>query len=232
VKSAARQQIGFFVKNRRDHPGQLEKEMNSSLNPEKIFREIKEMIKGDVLSDELSRTIYSSAACLFQVKPLGIVLPKDRDGVVQVVKYAAKNKIPLIPRGGGTSRVGNELGEGIILDFSRYMNAMVEENAGERWARVQPGMTQGGLNDLLKSRKLHFPIDPSTKEHCTFGGMIANNSSGPHAIKYGDTRDNVLSLEIVLPDGGVITTGPVPGDKDPGKADAIYRGVADVLKRY
>ena len=220
---------------RRESPepsGKLEKEMNKSLHPEKIFREIKEMIKGDVLCDDLSRTIYSSAACLFQVKPLGIVLPRDRDDVVQVVKYAAKNKIPLIPRGGGTSRVGNELGEGIILDFSRYMNGMLEENAEEKWARVQPGMTQGGLNDLLKRYKLHFPIDPSTKEHCTFGGMIANNSSGPHAIKYGDTRDNVLSLEIVLPDGEIITTGPsVPG-KISGRAGAIYRGVADVLARY
>lgn len=206
--------------------------MDNSFNPEKIFPEIKALIKGDVLYDELSRTIYSSAACLFQIKPLGIVLPKDKDDVVQVVKYAHKNKIPLIPRGGGTSRAGNELGEGIILDFSRYMNAMVDESAAERWARVQPGMTQGGLNDLLKRHKLHFPIDPSTKEHCTFGGMIANNSSGPHAIKYGDTRDNVLSLEIVLPDGEVITTGPVPGGKTPEKAGAIYQGVADVLKRY
>ncbi len=206
--------------------------MNSSLNPEKIFREIQEMIKGEVLCDDLSRTIYSSAACLFQVKPLGIVLPRDRDDVVAVVKYAGRNKIPLIPRGGGTSRVGNELGEGIILDFSRYMNSVVEEHPGEKWARVQPGITQGGLNALLKRHKLYFPIDPSTKEHCTFGGMIANNSSGPHAIKYGDTRDNVLSLEIVLPDGEVITTGPVPAGEAPEKAGAIYRGVADVLKRY
>jgi FAD/FMN-containing dehydrogenase/Fe-S oxidoreductase len=206
--------------------------MSCSLNPVQIFREIKEMIKGDVLCDDLSRAIYSSAACLFQVKPLGIVLPKDKDDVVRVVKYAYKNKIPLIPRGGGTSRVGNELGEGIILDFSRYMNGMVEENAGEKWARVQPGMTQGGLNNLLKRHKLHFPIDPSTQEHCTFGGMIANNSSGPHAIKYGDTRDNVLSLEIVLPDGEVITTGPVPGGKVPGRAGVIYQGVAEVLKRF
>jgi len=207
-------------------------EKNRTLNPEKVFTEIKAMIKGDVLYDDLTRTIYSSAACLFQVKPLGIVLPKDKDDVVQVVKYASKNKIPLIPRGGGTSRAGNELGEGIILDFSRYMNNMLEENAGEKWARVQPGITQGGLNNLLKPQKLFFPIDPSTKEHCTFGGMIANNSSGPHAIKYGAARDNVISLEIVLPTGEIINTGPVPGGKISGNIGNIYQGVDDVLKRY
>lgn len=207
--------------------------MNNTANPEQIFTDIKALIKGDVLYDELSRTIYSSAACLFQIKPLGIVLPKDRDDVVQVVKYAGKHKIPLIARGGGTSRSGNELGEGIILDFSRYMNNVLEENVEEGWVRVQPGITQGGLNDLLKRHKLYFPIDPSTKEHCTFGGMIANNSSGPHAIKYGDTRDNTLSLEVVLPSGEVITTGPVPEGKVPaGEVGAIYRGVADVVQRY
>ena len=115
------------------------------------------------------------------------------------MQYASRQGIPLTPRGGGTSRVGNELGEGIILDFSRFMNRLVEVNAEEKWARVEPGILQGALNKLVKPHKLFFPIDPSTKEHCTFGGMIANNSSGPHAIKYGDTRDNVLSLEIVLP---------------------------------
>jgi len=203
-----------------------------SLNPETIFSEIKALIKGEVLYDELSRTIYSSAACLFQVKPLGIVLPKDKDDVVQVVKYASMHKIPLIPRGAGTSRAGNELGEGIVLDFSRFMNNMLEANTEEKWVRVQPGITQGGLNDLLKPRKLFFPIDPSTKEHCTFGGMIANNSSGPHAIKYGATRDNVISLEVVLPSGEVVTTGPVRGGKAPGNMGNIYQGVADVLKRY
>ncbi|MCE5266017.1 MAG: FAD-binding oxidoreductase, partial [Deltaproteobacteria bacterium] len=206
--------------------------MDSSISPEKIFPEIKALIKGDVLSDELSRTIYSSAACLFQVKPLGIVLPRNREDVVKIVKYAGKNRIPLIPRGAGTSRVGNELGEGIICDFSRYMNGLIEVNVEERWARVQPGITQGGLNALLKRHKLHFPVDPSTKEHCTFGGMIANNSSGPHAIKYGDTRDNVLGLEIVLPDGGILTTGPIAEGEASGRAGILARGVADVIARY
>ncbi|MCK9363287.1 MAG: anaerobic glycerol-3-phosphate dehydrogenase subunit C [Syntrophales bacterium] len=205
---------------------------DSSLNPEKIFTEIKKMIKGEVFYDDLSRTLYSSAACLFQVKPLGIVQPRDKDDVSKVVQYASRNKIPLIARGGGTSRVGNELGEGIILDFSRFMNNVLEENAQEKWVRVQPGITPGALNKLLKTSKLFYPIDPSTKEHCTIGGMISNNSSGPHAIKYGATRDTALSLEIVLANGEMITTGPVAGGNAPGKTGALYQGLADVLNRY
>src|SRR5665811_1762958 len=82
----------------------------SSLNKEKIFGDLKAMIKGEVLYDDLSRAVYSSAACLFQVNPIGIVQPKDKDDVIKVVQYANQNKIPLVPRGAGTSRVGNELG--------------------------------------------------------------------------------------------------------------------------
>ncbi|MBW6485914.1 MAG: anaerobic glycerol-3-phosphate dehydrogenase subunit C [Syntrophobacterales bacterium] len=200
--------------------------------PEKIFAEIKGIIKGEVLCDAISRTLYSSAACLFQVKPLGILQPRDRDDVIKVVQYASRNKIPLIARGGGTSRVGNELGEGIILDFSRFMNNVLEENVQEKWVRVQPGITPGALNKLLKPRKLFYPIDPSTKEHCTIGGMISNNSSGPHAIKYGATRDTVLSLEIVLANGEMITTGPVANGNVFEKAGTLYQGIADVLARY
>ncbi|MBM4331632.1 MAG: anaerobic glycerol-3-phosphate dehydrogenase subunit C [Deltaproteobacteria bacterium] len=202
------------------------------LKTENIFREIKEMIKGEALFDDLSRTIYSSGACLYRVKPLGIVQPKDKDDVVKLVEYARREKIPLTPRGGGTSRVGNELGVGILLDFSRFMNKLLKVNAQEKWASVQPGIIQGALNKQIKPHKLFFPIDPSTKDHCTLGGMIANNSSGPHAIKYGATRDNVISMEMILANGKVLTTGLVPGGKAPGEAGKIYQGISDLLKRY
>ncbi|MEK7827268.1 MAG: FAD-binding oxidoreductase, partial [Thermodesulfobacteriota bacterium] len=132
------------------------------------------------------------------------------------------------------------MGDGIILDFSKYMNNVLESNPEEKWVRVQPGIILGTLNKFLKPHRLFFPIDPSTKDHCTLGGMIANNSSGPHAVKYGATRDYVLSLEAVLADGEVITTGPVP--LGPGVVrkrggaetveEKIYRVMPDLLQRY
>ncbi|MGO9120315.1 MAG: anaerobic glycerol-3-phosphate dehydrogenase subunit C [Desulfomonilaceae bacterium] len=206
--------------------------MSSTPNEKAMFREIEEMIEGDVLYDDLSRTLYSSGACLYRVKPLAIVQPKNKSDVVKVVRYASRRQISLTARGAGTSRVGNELGEGIVLDFSRYMSRVLEINPAEKWARVEPGIVQGALNKAIKSHKLFFSVDPSTKDHCTIGGMIANNSSGPHAVKYGATRDNVLSLEAVLASGEVLTTGPVPAGKLTGDPGRICEGISEILHRY
>ncbi len=212
---------------------QVTKELKS------ILKDLKKLIEGEVLFDELSRAIYSSAASIYRIKPLGIVKPKHKKDVINLINYAAQRKIPLTPRGGGTSRAGNEIGEGILVDFSKYMNKILEFNREGRWIRVQPGLILASLNKFLKPHKLFFPIDPSTKDHCTLGGMIANNSSGPHAVKYGATRDYVLSLEVVLSNGEVITTGPVfPDDKARTLKDSetleekIHRVMPDLFQRY
>ena len=208
--------------------------------PFSTFDELKESVEGDVLHDEMSRAIYSSGSCLYRVRPLAIVRPKNRMDVVKVVKYGAQNGIPITARGGGTSRTGNELGEGIILDLSRYMNRILEFDCDGKWVRVQPGIILSSLNEFLEPQALFFPIDPSTKEYCTLGGMISNNSSGPHAVKYGTTRDYVLSLEVVLSNGDVITTGPVPLREKYRKPEEttetlegkIYQAVPEILERF
>jgi len=207
---------------------------------ETLKRDLQRLIEGEVFFDEFTRAIYSSAASIYRIRPLGIVKPKHKKDVINLLKYAARMSIPLIPRGGGTSRTGNELGEGILIDFTKYMNRILEFQPKGEWVRVQPGMILDPLNKFLKPHKLFFPIDPSTKEYCTLGGMIANNSSGPHAVKYGATRDYVLSLEVVLSDGEVMTTGPVSvGEKAAGESkdletliQKIYRVMPDLLKQY
>ncbi len=216
--------------------------MRSNLTQERevIFRDIGKLIEGDVLFDELSRAMYSSGASIYRIRPLGIVQPKHQMDVMRVLQYASQRGVPIIARGGGTSRAGNELGEGIILDFSKYMNSILECDPEEKWVRVQPGLILSSLNKFLRVRKLFFPIDPSTKDYCTLGGMIANNSSGPHAVKYGATRDYVLSLKVVLSTGEVISTGPVPlkGEKAQELRSLetlegeIYRVIPDLLRRY
>jgi anaerobic glycerol-3-phosphate dehydrogenase C subunit len=209
------------------------------------FKDLAALIEGDVLTDELNRTIYSSGASLYRVKPLAIVKPRHKADVVQAVRYAAERSIPITPRGGGSSRTGNEVGGGILLDFCKGMNGILEFNRDEGWVRVQPGLVLAALNKFLKPHRLFFPIDPSTKDHCTLGGMIANNSSGPHAVNYGATRDYVLSLEVVLATGEVITTGPAPlkekngpAGEDPqtleqsipGRLDALLQGCGKALE--
>lgn len=205
-----------------------------------ILRGLRNTIEGEVLFDEISRTIYSSGASLYRIRPLGIVKPRHKKDVIAVVKYAAQHRIPITPRGAGTSRAGNEVGEGFLLDFTKYMNNILEFNEQEKWVRLQPGLILASLNQFLKPHHLFFPIDPSTKDHCTLGGMIANNSSGPHAVKYGATRDYILSLEVVLSNGEVITTGPILVAEKATRElkdsetleDKIYKVMPDLLKRY
>jgi anaerobic glycerol-3-phosphate dehydrogenase C subunit len=203
-----------------------------------IAEDLQKHVEGNVLWDDLSRTIYSSGACIYSVRPLVIVQPRHREDVVQCVRYAGGNGIPLTARGGGTGRAGQGIGGGIILDFMRYMNQILEIDPEKKWVRVQPGLVLGRLNAALKGLGKFFPIDPSTSDYCALGGMIANNSSGPHAIKYGATRDYVESLEVVLSDGEVIKTGTrdlsgiTSSVGNDGLERRIYKGVLDLLNRY
>jgi FAD/FMN-containing dehydrogenase/Fe-S oxidoreductase len=166
-----------------------------------LAQDLRRLVKGDVLCDDVSRTIYSTAACIFQIMPRGVVVPRDREDVAAVVRYARERGIPVTARGGGSGLAGQTLGEGIILDFSKYMNRILETNQGQLWVRVEPGITLGNLNRHLKQFGLWFPPDPSSGEVATLGGMIANNAAGAHTVKYGPTRDYVLRLECVMDDG-------------------------------
>ncbi len=201
---------------------------------ESIFKELREKITGNVLDNELSRSLYSSGASLFRIKPRAIVQPKNKQDIVETIKFAGVYKIPITPRGGGTSRSGNELGAGILLDFSKNLNQIIELNVKERWVRVEPGLVLADLNRHLKAHNLYFPIDPSTIDSATIGGMVANNSSGPHAVKYGTTRAHVKSLELILANGNVVRTDRVPlsGTAQPSPVASLAVNVAAIVKEY
>lgn len=175
-----------------------------------LFNSLSDVIDGDVLDSDLSRSLYSSGASLYRIRPRAIVQPRSSKDLVVIVKFANEHKIAITARGGGTSRTGNELGEGLVIDFSKYLNQVVELNAEEKWVRVQPGIVLSELNKFLKPYNIYFPIDPSTKDAATIGGMIANNSSGPHAVKYGTTRSHVKELELILSNGEMVRTGRRP----------------------
>ena len=172
-----------------------------------LFKLLSEIIDGDVLNSDLSRSLYSSGASLYRIRPEAIVQPRSSKDLVATVNFACEHKIAITARGGGTSRTGNELGKGLVIDFSKYLNQVVEFNLEEKWVQVQPGIVLSELNTYLKPYNLFFPIDPSTKDAATIGGMIANNSSGPHAVKYKTTRSHVKELELVLTSGEVVRTG-------------------------
>ncbi len=175
----------------------------------KIEADLKERVSGDVQFDEISRILFSTAACMYQMKPLGVVSPKDKNDVIEVVRYAHENKIPITARGAGSSLAGQAVSSGIILDFAKYMNKILEINDQENTVRVQPGAIFGTVLKALKPYQKFFPPDPSSGKFCTLGGMVANNSGGAHSVKYGTTKDYIDSLEVVLADGELIQTNRI-----------------------
>jgi anaerobic glycerol-3-phosphate dehydrogenase C subunit len=209
-------------------------------NHDTKFGLLQTQIDGNVLYNELSRSLYSSGASLYRVKPLAIIQPKSKEDVIKTVKFAGEHKIPITARGGGTSRAGNEVGDGILIDYRKNLNRIIELNADKKWVRVQPGMVLADLNRQLKPHNLFFPIDPSTADSATLGGMIANNSSGPHAVKYGTTRSHIKSLELILANGEIIQTGKkpllhgVPAEFiAPGTMEKeIYRNLPECINKY
>ncbi|MFC2115615.1 FAD-binding and (Fe-S)-binding domain-containing protein [Bacteroidota bacterium] len=165
--------------------------------------ELRKGVKGEVSFDEYNLGIYSTDASIYQIMPIAVVLPLDDKDVISAVLTAQKYKVSILPRGGGTSLGGQAAGSALIIDFSKYMNRVLEVNVKDRWIRVQPGIVLDELNSFLKQYGLHFAPDPATSSRATIGGMIGNNSSGTKSIIYGITRDHVLETRTLLSDGTV-----------------------------
>src|ERR687895_2746422 len=168
-------------------------------------RELQEQFEGEVRFDKVSRALYATDASVYQIEPLGVVLPKSRDDLIRLVRICARFRCPLTMRGGGTSQAGQAIGAGLIADTSKYLNRVLEVNAAERWARVEPGVVLDELNAALRPHNVRFAPDISTASRATVGGMMANNSCGARSVLYGKTIDHVLEQEVVLSDGSVVT---------------------------
>ncbi|GEP96678.1 FAD-binding and (Fe-S)-binding domain-containing protein [Chitinophaga cymbidii] len=171
-----------------------------------IFRDVRKQLEGDIYFEDnvADRTVlmaYATDASVYQEHPLGVALPKSREDIRLLVKLAQTHHIPLIPRTAGTSLAGQVVGNGLVVDVSRYMNKMLEVNTEEKWVRVQPGLERDVLNELLLPYGLFFGPETSTSNRAMIGGMIGNNSCGLHSMVWGTTRDNLLSVDVVLSNG-------------------------------
>src|SRR5437764_10902550 len=162
----------------------------------------------DVHFDNLTRQLYATDASIYQIEPLGVAFPTSAQEASAVIKAAADENISITPRGAGTSLVGNSIGEGLIVDFSRHNRKIDNLNIDKRSVRAGTGVVLDQLNVFLKPHGFCFGPDVATSSRATIGGMIANNSSGAHVPVYGTTSDHVLSTEIVLADGRTMTIGP------------------------
>ncbi|HEY6534897.1 MAG TPA: FAD-binding oxidoreductase, partial [Candidatus Nitrosocosmicus sp.] len=157
------------------------------------------IINGDVLFDNWSRDIYSVDASNYIIKPELIVCPRDRYDVENLCEYCFDKNISLTPRGAGTGLLGQSLSNNIVMDFTKYMNKILEIESD--YVIVEPGVVKGVLDKELKKRGKFLPPDPASGNYCTIGGMIANNSSGAHSLGYGSTIDFLQEVNIVYSDG-------------------------------
>jgi FAD/FMN-containing dehydrogenase/Fe-S oxidoreductase len=168
---------------------------------ERLRDDLRGILRGEVLFDDLTRNLYATDASIFEVRPLGVVTPRDEEDVCVLVRYAAEHEVPLIPRGAGTGVAGESLGRGVIVDLSRHMRAILD--VGEDTIRVQPGVTLREINTALAAVGRRFAPNPACLE-CTAGGMLATNASGSRALHHGYARDHVESLRLVLDTGDVV----------------------------
>jgi FAD/FMN-containing dehydrogenase/Fe-S oxidoreductase len=177
----------------------------------RIEAKLRAEIRGEVAFDRLTRGLYATDASIYQIVPLGVVIPRDADDVEAAIAIAREHGVPVTARGGGTSQCGQTVNSGLIVDVSRHMNGVLALDTAARRVRVQPGIVLDALNRELKRHGLFFPVDPSTASRATIGGMTANNSSGARSIRYGIMADNVAGVDAVLADGTRAWFGPVDG---------------------
>jgi FAD/FMN-containing dehydrogenase/Fe-S oxidoreductase len=175
-----------------------------SLSPD-FVNELRKHFAGDVRLDAASRILYSTDASIYQVEPLGVAIPKTQDDLQAAVELAAKYKIPILPRGAGSSLAGQAIGEALILDCSRWLDSLLALDTESRTATVEPGVVLADLNRAAAKLGLTFGPDPASAERATLGGVIGNNATGAHSILYGMTADHLLSADVILADGSLAT---------------------------
>src|SRR6202051_1783925 len=156
---------------------------------------------GEVLFDSFNRGRYATDASFYQIMPAGVVVPRSIDEALRALTIAGDAARTVTPRGGGTSQCGQTVNDGIVIDFSKYLNRIVALDVENRTCVVEPGMVLDALNRQLKKHVLWFPVDVSTASRATIGGMAGNNSCGGRSLRYGTMRDNTHSMDAALADG-------------------------------
>ncbi len=166
-----------------------------------MLKALSSIIKGELLLDDLHRAIYATDASVYRQLPLGVCYPKDVEDITKIVTFCHQNSIPIIPRTAGTSLAGQCVGEGLVVDVSKYMTNILELDKENHRVSVEPGVIRDELNMFLKPHGLFFGPNTSTSNRCMIGGMVGNNSSGTTSIKYGVTRDKIVEVHGILSDG-------------------------------
>lgn len=203
-----------------------------------LANDLRKRIEGEVRFDDGSRALYATDGSNYRQTPIGVVVPKTIEDVIVTIEQCRRRGAPLLPRGGGTSLAGQCCNVAVILDFSKYLNKLIDLDPKEKTARVQPGIVLDWLRTAAERHHLTFGPDPSTHNHCTLGGMIGNNSCGTHSVMAGRTEDNVIELDVLTYDGLRMRVGATADEEREriiaagGRRGEIYAGLERIGKRY
>ena len=211
-----------------------------------LEQELRKRVSGEVRFDPFSRVLYSTDASIYQMEPVGVVIPRSAADVQATIEVARENGVPVLPRAGGTSLAGQTVNHAIVMDFSKYLNQVVEVNREASWARVQPGIVLDQLNRELLPHGLMYAPDPTTSNRACVGGGIGNNTCGAHSVIYGKSLDHIMELDVLLSDASATHFRPLDSAEleaklsGAGLESEIYRGVrrlaqdndAEIRARY
>src|SRR6516225_4562764 len=186
--------------------------------------------QGEVLFDAFSRGRYATDASIYQIEPIGAVVPKSREDAAAAIAIAREEGVPVLPRGAGTSQCGQTVARALVIDCSKYLDRVISVDVERRRARVEPGVVLDRLNRRLRQDRLFFPVDPSTASRATIGGMTANNSCGSRSLRYGNMVHNVRGIDALLADGTVARFAEVPGNFDGGAMPERYRDLVRSMR--
>jgi FAD/FMN-containing dehydrogenase/Fe-S oxidoreductase len=197
-----------------------------------LQRRLASEVKGDILFDAFSRGRYATDASIYQIVPVGAVVPKTMDDAIRAVALAREEGVTVLPRGGGTSQCGQTVNTSLVVDCSKSLNRILDLDVAGRTVRVEPGIVLDDLNRQLKKHGLWYPVDVSTASRATIGGMTANNSCGGRSLRYGTMRDNVIQVEAALADGTRRWFGEASrGDAMRNDADLLTRDLLTLGER-
>jgi FAD/FMN-containing dehydrogenase/Fe-S oxidoreductase len=209
--------------------------MNAPVRPSNLSRaaidrsalaqRLRRELRGEVLFDAASRGRYSTDASIYQIEPVGVVVPRDDNDALAALQIGIEAGVPVLPRGGGTSQCGQTVGAALVLDVSKHLNEILSFDRDARTVTVQPGIVLDHLNAWLKPHGLWFPVDVSTSAQATIGGMAGNNSCGSRSIEYGNMVHNVLGIDAWLADGAACRFGLLPQDLSQLDGSERYREI-------
>jgi FAD/FMN-containing dehydrogenase len=182
-------------------------------DPAALAEQLTRRIAGEVRFDPSARAAYSADASNYRQIPIGVVIPRSVEDIVETLDICREHGVPILPRGGGTSQNGQCVNVAVVIDTSKYLNRVLAIDPQAMTARVEPGTVCDTLRNAAEKHALTFGPDPATHSRCTLGGMIGNNSCGAHSVMAGKTVDNIESLDIVTYDGLRLTVGPTSEDE-------------------